>query len=375
MMHRFSWVLVVLSGMLACRPGPAGGSVVTVRLFGAIHRTVRIETLPIAGEAVRVLDSARVGSNDATMTFRIAEPEELVCRLQVPGSDFSVPFILHPGSIHIEGHFILPSEMATVRSPVNTPHDSFLDRRAEAWQRAAERMELAGTEADTSVRAQQLYERDSILAAREREAFRYADTVFHPGAFLHAYGFLDFGRDRAGMKAFIRRAGRRFPGHAGVARLQSRLLAYLGTFEEEFQVGQAPPTLSLPDAMGRRVAVPDTGRAVLVAFWSTWSNPAIDFLDEERRLQPWLDAGRLRIVNIALEGEKDTWNFFTATRRVPGLHLIDTGGWEGPVIRRWRIDSIPFNWLVAPDGKIVRKAIPKDSLYASIKAVLGETSR
>jgi hypothetical protein len=57
------------------------------------------------------------------------------------------------------------------------------------------------------------------------------------------------------------------------------------------------------------------------------------------------------------------------------VNLIDTGVWQGAVIRQWRIDSIPFNWLIGPDGKIVRKAIPRDSLFASIRGALGDPSR
>ena len=173
----------------------------------------------------------------------------------------------------------------------------------------------------------------------------------------------------------VRRAATRFPAHAGVARLQARILAYLETFEFEYEVGDRPPRLSLPDAMGRRVTVPDTGRHLLVGFWSTWSNPAIDLLDAERRLQPWLATGRLGIVNIALDGEVDTWSFLTATRRLPGLQLIDTGVWEGPVIRQWRIDSVPFTWLMGPDGRILRKAVPADSLYEVVRRTLGGSAR
>lgn len=375
----FSRCFIVLSAVCAlfsCAPD-SGSAVITVRLADGKHRLAVIETLPVAGEAVRVLDSARLASNDATLTFRLPVMEETVCRLHVPGSEFSLPFVLHPGPIQIEGNVILPSGMASVRSAVNTVHDAFLDRQGEGWQLAAERRGLAEQEEDPAIRASLQRAHDSLQSRLAGDAMRYADTVAHPGAFLHAYGYLDFGRDRPALKAFIRRAATRFPTHGGVARLQARILAYLETFEFEYVEGDTLPSLSLPDAMGRRVSVPDTGtgRHLLVGFWSTWSNPGISLLDAERRLQPWLDADRLRIVNIALDGEVDTWSFLTATRGFPGLHVIDTGIREGPVVRQWRIDSVPFNWLIGPDGRILRRAVPTDSLYAVVRRTLGGPGR
>jgi len=356
---------------------PDADAVITVRLADGNHRLAVIETLPVLGGPVQVLDSARLTSNDAVLTFRLPVTEETVCRLHVPGSAFSMPFVLHPGRIDIEGNVILPSGMATVRSDVNTVHDAFLDRQAEGWQLAAERRALAEQEVDPAIRDFLQRGYDSLRSQLSHDALRYADSIPHPGAFLHAYGYLDFGRDRASLKAFVRRAAQRFPAHAGVARLQARILTYLETFEFEYEVGDRPPRLILPDALGRRVAVPDTGsgRHLLVGFWSTWSNPAIALLDAERRLQPWLDADRLRIVNIALDGEADTWRFLTATRGLPGIHLIDTGIWQGTVIRQWRIDSVPFNWLVGPDGRVLRKAVPADSLYEVVRRTLGTPAR
>jgi hypothetical protein len=374
MIGRCCIALSAVCVLRSCAPDP-GGAVITVRLADGNHRLAVIETLPVAGGQVRVLDSARLASNDALLTFRLPVTEQTVCRLHVPGSEFSVPFVLHPGPIHIEGNVILPPGMASVRSAVNTVHDAFLDRQAEGWQLAAERRELAEQEGDPALRASLQRAHDSLRSQLAEDALRYADSVPHPGAFLHAYGYLDFGRDRPALKAFVRRAATRFPAHAGVARLQARILAYLETFEFEYEVGDRPPRLSLPDAMGRRVTVPDTGRHLLVGFWSTWSNPAIDLLDAERRLQPWLATGRLGIVNIALDGEVDTWSFLTATRRLPGLQLIDTGVWEGPVIRQWRIDSVPFTWLMGPDGRILRKAVPADSLYEVVRRTLGGSAR
>jgi hypothetical protein len=40
--------------------------------------------------------------------------------------------------------------------------------------------------------------------------------------------------------------------------------------------------------------------------------------------------------------------------------------WQGPAVRTLLFDSIPFNFLVGPHGKIIDKAIKPDSLQKVI---------
>lgn len=365
-------LLTLLHG---CHSDAGNEAHLQVRIRHAIHRKVIIETLPGEGSVAKILDSATLRSNDDVLEFRIPLDEETPCRVHVPNTDLSVPFILHAGETRLEGDIILPSDMAVVESSVNTPLWSFLTSQRTIMERQAALLDSSQQAGDAVMQAQWQSRYDSARISVQRAYRNYADTVTSPGAFLYTYTYVDFGRDFDSLRAFILRTEVRFPNSPSVARLRTRTLDFLKTFEIELAVGDSLPPLALPDAAGTPLPVSAPGRHLLVNFWSTWCNPCIAFLDEQKRLQPWLKAGRLQVVNIALDQERDTWRFLTLTRQVPGVNLIDTGVWQGAVIRQWRIDSIPFNWLIGPDGKIVRKAIPKDSLFASIKAVLGVTSR
>jgi thiol-disulfide isomerase/thioredoxin len=365
-------LLTLLHG---CHSDAGNEAHLQVRIRHAIHRKVIIETLPGEGSVAKILDSATLRSNDDVLEFRIPLDEETPCRVHVPNTDLSVPFILHAGETRLEGDIILPSDMAVVESSVNTPLWSFLTSQRTIMERQAALLDSSQQAGDAVMQAQWQSRYDSARISVQRAYRNYADTVTSPGAFLYTYTYVDFGRDFDSLRAFILRTEVRFPNSPSVARLRTRTLDFLKTFEIELAVGDSLPPLALPDAAGTPLPVSAPGRHLLVNFWSTWCNPCIAFLDEQKRLQPWLKAGRLQVVNIALDQERDTWRFLTLTRQVPGVNLIDTGVWQGAVIRQWRIDSIPFNWLIGPDGKIVRKAIPRDSLFASIRGALGDPSR
>ena len=374
-MKRILLASFALALLYACHSDAGNAAVLHVRIRHAIHRKVLIETLPGDGREAKILDSATLRSNDDVLEFRIPLDEETPCRVHVPNTDLSVPFILHPGETSMEGDIILPSDMAVVHSSVNTPLRAFLTSQRASMESQTVLLDSSQQAGDAVMRAQWQSRYDSVRMSVQRAYRYYADTVTSPGAFLYAYTYVDFGRDFDSLRAFILRTEARFPKSPSVARLRARTLDFLRTFEIELKVGDSLPPLALPDAFGNRLPVSAPGRHLLVNFWSTWCNPCIAFLDEQKRLQPWLKAGRLQVVNIALDQERDTWRFLTLTRQVPGMNLIDTGVWQGAVIRQWRIDSIPFNWLIGPDGKIVRKAIRRDSLYASIQDALGEISR
>jgi hypothetical protein len=52
------------------------------------------------------------------------------------------------------------------------------------------------------------------------------------------------------------------------------------------------------------------------------------------------------------------------TEQLPGIQLIDKEMWQGQTAAKLVFDSIPFNFLVGPDQRILAKAIPADSVPA-----------
>jgi hypothetical protein len=50
--------------------------------------------------------------------------------------------------------------------------------------------------------------------------------------------------------------------------------------------------------------------------------------------------------------------------------LIDEKMWRGTAAKTLKFDSIPFNFLVSPQGRILAKAIRPDSLIIVLKKVI-----
>ena len=79
-----------------------------------------------------------------------------------------------------------------------------------------------------------------------------------------------------------------------------------------------------------------------------------------------LPSSKFETVGIALDAEKETWRQTIIRNRLPGTQLIDDRMWRGMAAYSFKIDSIPFNFLISPEGKILAKAIPKDAVFETV---------
>lgn len=76
------------------------------------------------------------------------------------------------------------------------------------------------------------------------------------------------------------------------------------------------------------------------------------------------------MVSIALDDEKERWIDAIKKDTLPWTQLVDEKMWFGPTAKTLKLDSIPFNFLVDKQGRILAKAIRPDSLHSAIARYL-----
>ncbi|HYC39260.1 MAG TPA: TlpA disulfide reductase family protein [Chitinophagaceae bacterium] len=373
-MYRFSFVLFCTLIALGCRDKNA--TTVVFDIDHAAGRAVYIETIPYTNETVRVLDSVSIPpGGSARVKLQIRDVEERPLRLRVTDTDIRIVFFNDAAEIRIRGNILKPREYSIENSPGTTILDQFLALQKEQgreWEKVTQEVQrlqaggIAGPRMDSLLRLQ-----DKFLAEFFERYRRFADTVSHPGVFLYVYNKADFGKDYAALKAFMERAAKRFPDHQRIQELVRETRNFLKVFEEEYHVGDLLPSAELPDSSGKMVSTSRAGRYVFLDMWASWCGPCVRFDRPKSEARRKFPAEKLEIISIGLEPEKEFWKAHIRRHEAEWTQLIDEKVWEGETLRVFRIDSIPFNFLVDPRGRIVRKAIPADSLVA----VLSETLR
>jgi peroxiredoxin len=118
--------------------------------------------------------------------------------------------------------------------------------------------------------------------------------------------------------------------------------------------GTVAPDISMPDPDGNTQTLSSQrGKIVLLDFWAAWCGPC-------RRENPSLvtayakyhDKG-FEIFQVSLDKTKPDW---VAAIRKDGLnwiHVSDLKFWDSPVARQYGVESIPANFLLDKQGKII----------------------
>jgi thiol-disulfide isomerase/thioredoxin len=368
----FFWILTL---SLSCSNKESSVTMLTFHIHFAYGHKVYLETVPAINEKTETIDSALVKNGNDSITFHIPKREERPYKIKVKGTDLSIIFINDSPEIIIEANILHPQDYLVQRSPATTALKIFMDGQAKLMEKYRERSSrmdsLKAKKTPAPILDSLTHELNHELADFFQRYINFADTISSPGAFLYIYNNVDFGSDHSGLKKFILHAAGRFPSHPQVQKLKNETLEFLKIFEEEYNVGDELPAIELPDINGNRFSTSLVkGKYVLIDFWGTWCDPCLKYDRYKKQVRSSFSPDKLEMVSIALEPEKEIWKNYVQRNQFDWHQLVDEQVWHGEVTRVFKIDSIPFNFILAPNGKIVYKAVKPDSLLPVLQKII-----
>lgn len=139
------------------------------------------------------------------------------------------------------------------------------------------------------------------------------------------------------------------------------------------QLQEAADRFEAVDLDGRALSLRELrGRVVLLEFWATWCAPCLDDV-------PWLRRAyvrhpqRFEIIGISLDvADRATLTSWLRRQDVTWPVVHDRRGWSSPAISPFGFDRIPFNILVAADGRVVGTNVRGERLLRALDTLLGE---
>jgi len=365
---------------------------VTIRVRSGHGQKIYLQRIPVGKEERQLLDSTIVEDMTRDIVFVVPRQEQRLYQLSFAGSGVKFLFINDAPELSLSGNFI--TGKYEVRGSVASAEiKQFLDQQKELAGRTrvlALRIKNAGEEEEAgggtkagagkkpgealSPAAVDSLKRllDSSLAGFWKRYRSFADTVKSPAAFLLVYNNIEFGKDYDGESAFITAAAARFPADTSIRELRDEVLAYIKVMKEEFQVGDPLPPIVLPDRGGREFSTATLkGRYYFIDFYSTWCPQCLVYNRAKKELRKLFPASQLEMVSVAIDVERQDWENNLRQLQPDWPQLIDTLMWQGVAVRALKFDSIPFNFLVDPQGRILQKAIAPDSLTGVVMRALG----
>jgi len=168
------------------------------------------------------------------------------------------------------------------------------------------------------------------------------------------------------------------PKSAITKQLHSMLLQIKQQIEAEkiananTAIGTEAPDIELPGPDGKIHKLSDLrGKYVLLDFWAAWCRPCRgENPNVVAAYKKYKDKG-FTVFQVSLDKNKEDW---IKAIKHDGLgdwtHVSDLKYWQSEAARLYNIQSIPSNFLIDPEGKIVAKQLRGPALTAKLSELL-----
>jgi len=140
-----------------------------------------------------------------------------------------------------------------------------------------------------------------------------------------------------------------------------------------FSPGSVAPDFTLNDANGRPVSLSSfRNRYVLLDFWASWCVPCRAENPNLVRIYNKYKDQNFTILGVSLDGQdaKAAWLKAIQTDGLVWTQVSDLKFWNNEAAKKYKIKSIPQNYLIDPSGKIIATNLHGDELERKLKEVL-----
>ncbi len=112
------------------------------------------------------------------------------------------------------------------------------------------------------------------------------------------------------------------------------------------------------------------GKYVLIDFWASWCRPCRMENPTVVKAYNQYREKNFTVLGVSLDRSKDAWVKAIADDKLTWTHVSDLKFWSNEVAVKYKVESIPQNFLIDPNGKIIAKDLRGEQLLATLKGLL-----
>ncbi len=183
---------------------------------------------------------------------------------------------------------------------------------------------------------------------------------------FYAMGTLDQENNEQVLITYAENIKGKFKNNTAVDQFLKRMEAI-----KPVSIGQLAPSFEMASSDGKVVKLSDfKGKYVLLDFWASWCGPCRAENPNVVKTYLAFENKKFTILGISLDDDKVSWLKAIKDDKLTWTHVSELKRWESPIANLYKIEGIPANFLLNPEGKIIAKNLRGEALTKFLSQTL-----
>ncbi len=370
-MNKFFYVALVL-GLASCSDHKEDNAFsVDGTVKNSNAQLVYLQESP-AGSAPVIVDSATL-EKDGSFKLNGMGKEESIYSLRSADNPYPFAVIINDSKkITVNADLMNQTEPYTVKGSaasqgiIDFDHGTMV-RAKKIYELSRQIDSLMKAKAPDTVINAPFGQYEAATADLKNFTSGFIEKANSPVLTLYALGNFQRLSQQLGLKGYsnmevsdiINQSAAKYPASTALADLKKN------------QRSQQAPDFTLPDTTGKPVSLSSfKGKYVLVDFWASWCGPCRQENPNVVKAYNQFKDKNFTILGVSLDKNKNAWLEAIKNDGLAWNHVSDLKYWDSEAAALYQVQSIPYNVLVDPDGKIIAEDLRGGDLIKTLGSVL-----